>query len=147
MVLAPQDASGGYCPQVTVIVPAYNAAETLPACLAALATQDYPRSAYEVIVVDDGSTDETAAIAHKCNVSVITQPNAGPAAARNRGAAAAQGDLLLFTDADCVPVPGWISALVAPFSDPSVAGAKGRLSDAPARHRPSLHPTRISRAL
>ena len=108
-----------------MIVPAYNAAGTLSSCLAALASQVYPCSSYEVIVVDDGSTDATAAIAHDAGVSLITQPNAGPAAARNRGAAAAQGELLLFTDADCVPVPGWISALVAPFSDPSVAGAKG----------------------
>jgi lipopolysaccharide/colanic/teichoic acid biosynthesis glycosyltransferase/GT2 family glycosyltransferase len=125
MVFARQEAPGGFYPHVTVIVPAYNAAGTLSSCLAALASQVYPRSAYEVIVVDDGSTDATAAIAHDAGVSVITQPNAGPAAARNRGAAAAQGELLLFTDADCAPVPGWISALVAPFSDPSVAGAKG----------------------
>jgi lipopolysaccharide/colanic/teichoic acid biosynthesis glycosyltransferase/glycosyltransferase involved in cell wall biosynthesis len=125
MVLAPQKAPGGFYFYVTVIVPAYNAAGTLPSCLAALASQDYPCSAYEVIVVDDGSADATASIAHDAGVNVITQPNAGPAAARNRGAAAAQGELLLFTDADCVPVPGWISALVAPFSDPSVAGAKG----------------------
>ena len=89
MVLAPQEAPGGFCPQVTVIVPAYNAAGTLPSCLTALANQSYPRSAYEVIVVDDGSTDATAAIASDAGVSVITQPNVGPAAARNRGAAAA----------------------------------------------------------
>jgi lipopolysaccharide/colanic/teichoic acid biosynthesis glycosyltransferase/glycosyltransferase involved in cell wall biosynthesis len=108
-----------------VIVPAYNAAGTLPLCLAALADQIYPRSAYEVIVVDDGSVDATAAIAHDAGVRVLTQANAGPAAARNCGAAAARGDLLLFTDADCAPVPGWISALVAPFSNPSVAGTKG----------------------
>ncbi len=112
-------------PFVSVIVPAYNAAATLPACLAALAAQDYPRERCEVIVVDDGSQDETAALAEAAGVHVIRQANAGPAAARNAGAAAAQGELLLFTDADCAPVPGWISALVAPFADPEVAGAKG----------------------
>jgi lipopolysaccharide/colanic/teichoic acid biosynthesis glycosyltransferase len=58
-------------------------------------------------------------------VRVIRQANAGPAAARNTGAAAAQGQLLLFTDSDCAPVPGWIGALVAPFVDNRVAGAKG----------------------
>ncbi len=110
---------------VSVIVPAYNAAETLPLCLAALAAQDYPHEKYEVIVVDDGSTDATAALARAAGVRVITQPNAGPAAARNTGAAAATGDLLLFTDADCAPVPGWLRALAAPFADPRVAGAKG----------------------
>jgi len=112
-------------PLVSIVVPACNAAETLPACLSALARQDYPSTAYEVIVVDDGSTDETAAIARAAGVQVITQPNAGPAAARDRGAAATRGELLLFTDADCEPVPGWISALIAPFADPRVAGAKG----------------------
>ncbi|MGQ9490754.1 MAG: sugar transferase [Anaerolineae bacterium] len=112
-------------PFVSVIIPAYNAAATLPACLTALAAQTYPRDRYEVIVVDDGSHDTTAEIAAAAGVRVIRQANAGPAAARNAGAAAAQGELLLFTDADCAPVPGWISALVGAFADPLVAGAKG----------------------
>ena len=111
--------------QVSVVVPAYNAAETLPACLAALAAQDAASDSYEVILVDDGSTDNTAAIAKAAGVRVIRQPNAGPAAARNRGADAACGQLLFFTDADCAPTPGWITALSAPFADPRVAGAKG----------------------
>lgn len=112
-------------PRVSVVVPAYNAALTLPLCLAALDAQDFPSISYEVIVVDDGSTDDTALVARAAGVPVITQAHAGPAAARNRGAAAARGELLLFTDADCAPVPGWISALVAAFADPLVAGAKG----------------------
>jgi lipopolysaccharide/colanic/teichoic acid biosynthesis glycosyltransferase/GT2 family glycosyltransferase len=119
------DPSGLTYPQVTVVVPAHNAAQTLSLCLAALLKQDYPSSAYEVIVVDDGSTDATAAVARAAGGRVVTQPHAGPAAARNRGAAEARGDLLLFTDADCEPTSGWISALVAPFADPRVAGAKG----------------------
>ena len=112
-------------PRVSVVVPAYNAAETLPSCLAALANQTCPASDYELIVVDDGSTDGTADIARAAGVQVITQSNAGPAAARNRGAAAARGELLLFTDSDCAPTPGWIAALIAAFADPRVAGAKG----------------------
>jgi len=112
-------------PHVSVVVPAYNAVETLPACLEALAHQNYPCAGYEVIVVDDGSTDGTAAIARECGVQVMSQPNAGPASARNRGAGIARGEFLLFTDSDCAPVPGWIAALIAPFAEPSVAGAKG----------------------
>jgi lipopolysaccharide/colanic/teichoic acid biosynthesis glycosyltransferase/glycosyltransferase involved in cell wall biosynthesis len=112
-------------PRVSVVVPAYNGAETLPLCLTALARQDFPSSEYEVIVVDDGSIDGTVSVARAAGVQVISQPHAGPAAARNRGAAAARGELLLFTDADCAPVPGWIAALAAPFDDPRVAGVKG----------------------
>jgi len=111
--------------RVSVVVPAYNAALTLPLCLAALAAQDFPSNSYEVIVVDDGSTDDTVSIARATGVRVITQAHAGPGASRNRGAAAARGELLLFTDADCAPVPGWITALLKAFTDPRVAGAKG----------------------
>lgn len=112
-------------PLYSVIVPAFQAAGTIGACLEALAGQTIPRECYEIIVVDDGSTDDTAAIARQAGVCVITQPNEGPAAARNRGASAARGGLLLFTDADCAPVPGWVAALAAPFTDSRVAGAKG----------------------
>jgi lipopolysaccharide/colanic/teichoic acid biosynthesis glycosyltransferase/glycosyltransferase involved in cell wall biosynthesis len=107
------------------VVPAYNAANTLQLCLDALAKQDFLPSAYEVIVVDDGSTDGTAALARSASVRVISQPNAGPAAARNAGASVARGEYLLFTDADCAPVPGWIEALVGALEDRRVAGAKG----------------------
>lgn len=113
------------CPRISTIIPAYNAAETLPHCLAALAAQRWQRDDFEVIVVDDGSQDETAALARASGARVISQPNAGPAAARNRGAAAARGELLLFTDADCEPTPDWIAQMTAPFADPDVAGVKG----------------------
>jgi GT2 family glycosyltransferase len=58
-------------------------------------------------------------------VRLITQANAGPAAARNRGAAEAHGSIILFTDDDCVPMPDWLDAMLVPFEDPEVVGAKG----------------------
>ena len=112
-------------PLYSVIVPAYQAADSLGLCLDALNAQTVACDLYEVIVVDDGSTDGTGEIARQAGAQVITQRNAGPAAARNAGAAAGSGDLLLFTDADCAPVPGWIAALAIPFADERVAGAKG----------------------
>lgn len=80
---------------------------------------------YEVIVVDDGSNDSTAELAKNAGAEVISQPNAGPAAARNAGANRARGDLLFFTDADCVPDRDWLAELKRPFNDPAVMGAKG----------------------
>lgn len=110
---------------ISVIVPAYNAQDTLGDCLAALQGQLVSHHGYEVIVVDDGSTDRTAQIAQRYSVRLIRQARAGPAAARNRGALAAQGDILLFTDADCSPASDWIERMLAPFHDPEVAGGKG----------------------
>jgi cellulose synthase/poly-beta-1,6-N-acetylglucosamine synthase-like glycosyltransferase len=85
-----------------------------------------PADQFEIIVVDDGSTDNTADIARQAGVRVVSQPNAGAAAARNLGAHFAGGDLLLFTDADCLPAPDWVAQMCAPFAaDPTLAGAKG----------------------
>ncbi len=109
----------------SVIVPVYNGASTLGACLRALAEQTMPPASCEVIVVDDGSTDASAAVAAEHGARLVCQDHAGPAAARNRGARAAKGAILLFTDADCDPQPDWIEAMLAPFADPSVAGVKG----------------------
>jgi GT2 family glycosyltransferase len=108
---------------ISVIIPAYNAVPTLGRCLLALKHQTRPPD--EIIVVDDGSTDGTADLAQSYGVQVLCQDNAGPAAARNAGALAAQGELLLFTDADCAPDPDWVEKMRAPFADPTVAGVKG----------------------
>jgi glycosyltransferase involved in cell wall biosynthesis len=109
----------------SVIIPAFNAAGTLEACLQALHTQTVDAGTYEVIVVDDGSADETAEIATRQRATVLRQDHAGAAAARNRGAERARGEILLFTDADCEPLPDWIEQMLAPFADPEVSGAKG----------------------
>jgi glycosyltransferase involved in cell wall biosynthesis len=95
----------------SVIIPARDAAATLGATLAAIARQDSPASC-EVIVIDDGSTDDTVAVAGAgaLPVRVLRATGAGPAAARNLGAAAATGRVLAFTDADCVPESGWLAA-------------------------------------
>ena len=108
---------------ISVIIPAYNAQSTLDRCLTALSCQTQPPD--EIIVVDDGSTDGTATLARRHELRVMSQPNAGAAAARNTGARVARGDLLLFTDADCAPTPNWVARMVAPFADSTVAGAKG----------------------
>jgi cellulose synthase/poly-beta-1,6-N-acetylglucosamine synthase-like glycosyltransferase len=110
---------------VSVIVPVFNGANTLDACLEALAGQSTGETEYEVIVVDDGSTDGSAGVAARYGVQVIRQKNAGAAAARNRGAQLAQGAILLFTDSDCEPLPDWLEQILIPFADPRVAGVKG----------------------
>ena len=110
---------------ISVIVPAKNAAETIEDCLRGIFSQRYVGADIDVIVVDDGSTDRTAEIAKRWGARVIRQDNAGPAAARNAGADAALGDILAFTDADCVPDPEWLNHLTRPFIDPLVVGTKG----------------------
>jgi len=108
-----------------IVIPAYNSEKTLSACLESLVGQSLSIQVYEIIVVDDGSTDSTANIAKKFPVTYIHQDNQGPAAARNRGAKAASGGILLFTDSDCTPDNHWLEEMVAPFKDPTVVGVKG----------------------
>lgn len=93
----------------SVVIPARNASETLGDTLAALAAQD-AAGEFEVIVADDGSTDDTANIAGEGgpNVRLVQGDWGGPGPARNAGARAASGPVLAFTDADCVPAPEWL---------------------------------------
>lgn len=99
---------------VTVIVPARDAAATIPRTLAGLEAQ---RGApdFDVVVVDDGSVDETGALAAASPVvrDVVAAAGEGPARARNAGAARARGAALAFLDADCEPAPHWLAAAAA----------------------------------
>jgi O-antigen biosynthesis protein len=98
-------------PKVSVVVASYNGARTLAACLQSLCRLNYPD--YEVILVDDGSTDSTREIAAAFpTVRVIHQENLGLSAARNRGIAAATGDVVAFTDSDCRADEDWLYYLM-----------------------------------
>ena len=112
----------------TIIIPARNAAATLATCLQACQQQDgIDRATYEIIVVDDGSVDDTAQIAEQAGADkVLRHPQSqGAAAARNSGLNEACGELIFFTDADCTPTSTWLAAMQTSFADPELIGCKG----------------------
>lgn len=111
-------------PRVSVVVCAYDAERTMEACLESLRHLNYPD--YEVVVVNDGSRDRTLAISEDVarryaadpegpKLVLISQPNKGLSVARNVGAAAATGEIVAYTDSDCVPDPDWLYFLVYKF--------------------------------
>ncbi|MFG2039042.1 bifunctional polysaccharide deacetylase/glycosyltransferase family 2 protein [Dactylosporangium sp. NPDC048998] len=117
-----------YLGSVSIIVPAYNEAANIEATIRSLAASDYPGC--EIVVVDDGSTDATAAIVERLGrslpaVHLLRQANAGKPAALNAGIAAAGGDLLVLVDGDTVFEPDAVGRLVQPFADPAVGAVSG----------------------
>jgi len=111
---------------ISVVIPAYNEEKYLGRCLRALRNQNYPRSCYEVIVVDNGSTDSTAEIARSCGARVVREGVKGVAWARQRGALAAMGEVIAFTDADTIVLPHWLARIAAHFTaDPTLGGLYG----------------------
>ncbi len=101
-------------PRISVVICAYNAERTMDACLSSLRTLRYPN--YEVIVVNDGSTDRTLKIAQRYpEVRIVSQANEGLSVARNVGIKHATGDIVAFTDSDCVVDPDWLTYLTYKF--------------------------------
>jgi glycosyltransferase involved in cell wall biosynthesis len=120
-------------PDVSVVIPLYNDAATIGRCLDAVLSQDYPRDRFEVIVVDNGSTDGSDRIAARYPVTLLYERDTLTSyAARNRGIAAARGAIVVFTDSDCLPQPGWLRALADAFEDDGVPAAGGPIEEAPA---------------
>ncbi|HEX2681909.1 MAG TPA: glycosyltransferase [Candidatus Dormibacteraeota bacterium] len=115
-------------PSVSVVVPAYNEERVIVRTVESLLAQDY--AGLEVIVVDDGSPDRTAAVVTAAfhghpAVQVVSKPNGGKASALNVGVARAAGDIIVAVDADTVLAPGAIAALVVPLADERVGAVAG----------------------
>jgi cellulose synthase/poly-beta-1,6-N-acetylglucosamine synthase-like glycosyltransferase len=111
-------------PKVSVIVCAYNAERTMDSCLASLKELNYPN--YEVIVVNDGSSDRTLEITQRYDyVRLISQENKGLSVARNVGMTAATGEIVAYTDSDCMADPDWLTYLVAKFLSSGLAAVGG----------------------
>jgi GT2 family glycosyltransferase len=114
---------GPDAPRVSVVVCTYNGAGTLDDCLSGLSHLTYPD--YEVIVVDDGSTDASAQIAARHPVRLIQTPNRGLSAARNAGLAAATGEIVAYIDDDAVPDQDWLRYVAATLQETDHVGVGG----------------------
>lgn len=111
-------------PIISVVIPAYNEEEYLKDTLDALQNQDFKN--FEIIVVDNNSTDKTAQIAKKSGAKVISEPQKGVAFARQAGFVNAQGEIIVTTDADSLPPPNWLSKIYQTFSqDPNIVAVTG----------------------
>src|SRR5213593_111993 len=113
----------GPWPRISIVVCSYNGARTISDCFEGLQRLEYPN--FEVIVVDDGSHDRTAALARAYGFRVISTENRGLASARNTGLAAATGEIVAYIDDDAYPDPHWLTYLAATFRNTTHVGVGG----------------------
>jgi glycosyltransferase involved in cell wall biosynthesis len=115
---------------ISVVIPAHNEEKTIGRCLDAMTRQTTTKP-FEVIVVNNASTDDTARIArqykNKLHLRVIGERQKGRGAARRRGFACAKGSIILSTDADTVVPAGWIHRMAGYFADPTVLAVTGTM--------------------
>ncbi len=111
---------------ISVIIPAFNCEKTIQQTIQSILTQKTKKK-FELIIVDDCSTDNTIKKIKKFNkIKLIQQKkNSGPAKARNLGAKNAEGEIILFTDSDCIAKKNWIEEMLNPFEEPEIAGVQG----------------------
>ncbi len=114
-------------PVVSVVIPAHNEGKRIDRCLTAILAQDYSAAGFEIIVVNNRSSDDTAGRAERYPVTVIHERGAGPACARNAGIHAARGDIIAFVDADCIPSNSWLRELLAGIEDPDIGCFVGEI--------------------
>jgi glycosyltransferase involved in cell wall biosynthesis len=110
---------------ITVVIAAFNEEKDLPKCLTAITTQNFPKDDYEIIVVDNNSTDKTAEIAKSFGAKVVQETKQGNTFAVKRGMDSATSEIIANTDADTVVFPDWLSTIKKIFEDKKIVGATG----------------------
>ena len=116
-------------PEVSIVIPVMNRADELRRCLTSLTQLTYPHGKLQIIVVDDGSSDDSPLVAREFGAILIPSGGVGrgPAAARNVGAAIAQGEILAFIDSDCSASRSWLCELVPAFANPDMQAVGGQV--------------------
>lgn len=117
---------------ISVIVPTFNRSIQLKKCIDSLMTQSYNKNKFEIIIINDGSTDNTINFLESIktipNISIINQDNKGPASARNQGLKKSKGDYIAFIDDDCIASRDWLLELTSSLpQDPKIAGIGGKI--------------------
>ncbi|MEQ9670142.1 glycosyltransferase [Coleofasciculus sp. G2-EDA-02] len=141
-----------FVPKVSVVVPIYNGAADIPDLIQCLFSQTYPKDQVEYLLVDNNSRDRTPEILQQAAQYAKTQGITlhplsenqiqSSYAARNTGIKASTGEILAFTDADCRPIPQWLSLLVQPFTNPQIGLVVGEISALPGKNWLEKHAER-----
>jgi GT2 family glycosyltransferase len=140
----PAAAGAPTTPFISVLIPVRNGGDSIKSCLASLLSVDYPEDRREIIVVDNGSTDGTAEIVRGLPVMYQVERNrVGAPAARNTGIRVAKGEILAFTDADCVVTRGWLREIARAFQDSGVGAVAGEILPYPPRTPAERYAARI----
>ncbi|NJR59652.1 MAG: glycosyltransferase [Cyanobacteria bacterium CRU_2_1] len=116
-------------PFVSIVIPVFNDSEKLNICLKALDQQTYPKEHYEIIVVDNNSQDDVKSVVIQFSQASLThESRPGSYVARNKGISISKGEVIAFTDADCIPAPNWIErGIAALLSKPNIGLVAGRI--------------------
>jgi len=114
-------------PRISVVVPFHDSEAFIQDCVTALLAQRYPRDRFEIVVIDNNSRDQSAAIVRRYpDVRLLSESTPGSYAARNRGVRESSGEIIAFTDSDCAPDPGWLESIAAALAAPEVCVVQGR---------------------
>jgi cellulose synthase/poly-beta-1,6-N-acetylglucosamine synthase-like glycosyltransferase len=113
--------------RISIVVPAHNAENTIARCIESVLNLDFPREQREILIVDNSSNDRTKEIIRRYPVTYVFEPQRGVGAARNRGIHAASGEIIAFTDADCIVSPDWLQHISEAFEDPEVIACGGKV--------------------
>jgi len=116
-------------PVISIVIPVKDRADELKRCLGSLSNLNYPQEKLQIIVVDDGSSDDSAMVARQFQALLVPSGGTGrgPAAARNVGASLASGEILAFIDSDCTASKEWLNELIPAFNNHSVAAVGGQV--------------------
>jgi glycosyltransferase involved in cell wall biosynthesis len=134
MIAVEKGSHCGIYPMVSVIIPVKNEAKRIVACLESILATDYPKNCYEIILVDNGSTDDTAQIATGLGVKVFVRPELTISGLRNFGASVAVGEILAFVDADIVVSKNWLPSVVNCINHSDDIGCVGCVPSPPAEY-------------